>query len=292
MKNIYRLLTGCILFLSAYTCPAQLVFMQGSFLKSDSNSYVVLNDLGLEHHTVPVRFDNVFKFTGGAHARVSGSTDIWCSKIQLAKQSGTRVVLDQDVVIEQSILFSGGLLDLNNKIVSLQPAALLLDENESSHVVGFNGGIVSIQLNMDTPSGANPGNLGAVISSSEHLGAVTIKRGHKMQSGFSLDHSINRYYDIEFAGGKSSAAKLRFAYFNTELNGQQSAAVRVYKSHDHGMHWNVQPNPVSSSGPDSYNRWTFATPGKAEENDSKNTSVLRAWPNPASGYFYVQARGK
>lgn len=68
MKNIFRLLAGCTFFI-AYSCQAQLVLTPGSVLKSDSSCYVVMNDLGIQHHSSSGRFDNVFKFMGSANVK-------------------------------------------------------------------------------------------------------------------------------------------------------------------------------------------------------------------------------
>jgi len=300
MKNIFWLLAGWAL-LSAHSCPAQLVTMPGSFIKTDTNSFVVLNDLGIENHTTGAEFDNVFKFTGSTDTRLSGSNRILFSKIILEKQANAKLLLDQDIDIERSILFSGGLVDLNKRVINLGADASLLNESKSSRITGTNGGYVSIHINLDRPIVVNPGNLGAMISSSDRMGFVTIKRGHKIQSGFSMDESIQRYYDIEFANNNLNHASLSFSYFDAELNGQDENMIKVFKSDDRGIHWNMQANAIRNMVPDfeekanmnTIYRWTLA----AEDNfTTKKTldraSVLRAWPNPASDYFFVRVEAE
>lgn len=208
------------------------------------------------------------------------------------------MILEQDLDIERTIEFSGGLLDLNNEVVSLQPKASLLNESESSRVIGNIGGYVSIKMNLDRSFEANPGNLGAILSSALPLGTVTLKRGHKIQTGFTTDASIQRYFDIEFENDQNPHVQLRFNYVEQELNGKEPNALTVYKSEDRGMHWNMQANAVRNVVPDfstkdqtvTINRWTLAAADRSKVANSINKSgELRTWPNPASGFFYVQA---
>jgi hypothetical protein len=294
MKNIFRLLTGWVL-LSAHSCPAQLVTMQGSFIRSDTTSFVVLNDLGLENRATVAQFDNVFKFTGGTNIKLSGSNGISFSKIILEKKDNGKLLLDQDIDIKQSILFSGGLIDLNNRILNLQPGGLLLNENKSSRITGTHGGFVSIHMDKVPSPAVDPGNLGAIITSAGNIGPVTIKRGHKMQSGFSMEQSIQRYYDIEFANNELDQVGIRFEYFDAELNGQHENNIKIYESDDYGIHWNMQANAIRNAVPDfgakgkANYRWTLATPEQLKIESSSSAGILRTWPNPAGNYFYVQA---
>jgi hypothetical protein len=299
MKNIFTALTGCALVV-AHAGSAQLITTKGSFIKSDTNSFIVLNDLGFANQIAQARFDNVFKFTGGTDVRLAGTNRIWFNKIILEKQDNAKVLLDQDLDISHSMLFSGGLMDLNNREIQLQPEAVFLNENKSSRITGTHGGFVSIQANAGSSLTVNPGNLGAIVNSSEPIGTITIKRGHKTQSGFSLDESIQRYYDIEFANNNLDRVAVRFNYFDAELNGQDENRIRVYQSPDRGIHWSMQENGVqhtlsyikSKGNTDSPNRFTLASPGLfTNQKVSLSTAALRTWPNPASAYFYVQVDG-
>jgi Secretion system C-terminal sorting domain len=177
---------------------------------------------------------------------------------------------------------------------------MLLNESKSSRITGAHGGFVSIQLNAGASQVVNPGRLGAILSASEPMGTITIKRGHKMQSGFSLDESIERYYDIEFANNKLDHVAVRFNYFDVELNGQNEQAIKVYQSQDRGIHWKLQGKAFQNAAADielkekanAISRWTLATPDALTNRKSlPSTAVLRTWPNPAGSYFYVQVEG-
>ena len=190
-------------------------------------------------------------------------------------------------------------MDLNNRQIHLQPEGVLLNESKSSRITGTHGGFISIQMNSGSSAAVNPGNLGAILSSTEPIGVISIKRGHKTQSGFSMDESIERYYDIEFANNDLDRVGVRFNYFDAELNGQDQKSIRLYQSQDRGIHWSTQQRlqntvrDIELAGKaHSPNRLTLASPDQfTNQKLSLSTATLRSWPNPASSYFYVQVDG-
>jgi hypothetical protein len=293
MKNICGLLAAGLLLLT-HSSNGQLVIMPGSFVTADTTSAIVLNNIGVANHAAASKFDNVFRLTGDAEIGLGGSEPMRFNKIVLEKSANSKLVLTQDITLEKSLLFNAGMIDLNGRTIKLEPQATLVNENKSSRITGPRGGFVSIQANIAS-SAANPGNLGATITSSGVIGDVTIKRGHKAQSGISMDQSIERYYDIEFANKNLSQARLSFDHFDVELNGQEEARIKVYKSDDQGFHWreqnaNNRMQDVELTGKTSTSeRWTLATPDELSTEKGSPTGVLRTWPNPATNYFYVQA---
>jgi hypothetical protein len=299
MKNIFTLLTGCAL-VAAHVTSAQLITTPGSFIKGDTNSFIVLNDLGITNQTAEARFENIFKFTGSRDVRLIGTDRMKINKMIVERQANAKVLLDQDLDINRSIVFSGGLIDLNGREIHLQPEAMLVNETQSSRITGSHGGFVSITVSPSSSSTVNPGNLGVVFNSYQPIGIVTIKRGHKAQFGFSMDESIERYYDIEFANNKLDHVAVRFNYFGVELNGQNEQAIKVYQSQDRGIRWKLQEKAVQNAAADidlkekanATSRWTLATPDALTNRKSlPSTAILRTWPNPAGSYFYVQVEG-
>jgi hypothetical protein len=292
MKHICALLAAGLLLLT-HSSNGQLVTMPGSFVTADTTSTIVLNNIGVTNHAAAGKFENVFRLTGDGEIRFGGSEPMRFNKIVLEKSNNSKLVLTQDITLEKSLLFNAGIIDLNGRTIKLEPQAILLNENRSSRITGPRGGFVSIDVNV-TSSAANPGNLGATISSSGAIGDVTVKRGHKAQSGISMDQSIERYYDIEFANKNLSQARLSFDHFDVELNGQEETRIKVYKSDDQGFHWREQNDDnrmqdVELTGKtNTSQRWTLATPDELST-EKASSRVLRTWPNPATNYFYVQA---
>jgi Secretion system C-terminal sorting domain len=295
MKNIFRLLAVtmfiCEISARAYS---QLTTMPGSFITADTSSTIVLNNTGLVNHAAGASFKNAFKFSGDADGRLSGSEPIRFNRIILDKSPNARLILNQDIIVDKSLSFYGGTIDLNNKTIHLESTATLINESATSRIIGPQGGVVSIQVNVAS-SVANPGNLGAIIKASQYIGDVTIKRGHKSQSGISMDESIERYYEIEFANNQPNHVRLSFDHFNSELNGQEEARIRIYKSDDKGFHWSKQNTNGAMQGVEltgmanTCQRWTLATPDELSVEKASSTGVLRTWPNPAMNYFYVLA---
>ena len=293
MKHICGLLAAGLLLLT-HSSNGQLVIMPGSFVTADTTSTIVLNNIGVANHAAVGKFNNVFRLTGDAEIGLGGSEPIRFNKIVLEKNANSKLVLTQDITLEKSLLFKAGMIDLNGRTIKLEPQATLVNENKSSRIIGPRGGFVSIQANIAS-SAANPGNLGATITSPGVIGDVTIKRGHKAQSGISMNQSIERYYDIEFANRNLSKARLSFDHFDVELNGQEETRTKVYKSDDQGFHWREQSvnnrvQDVELTGKtNTSERWTLATPDDFGTEKGSSTGVLRTWPNPARNYFYVQA---
>lgn len=180
---------------------------------------------------------------------------------------GAIAFLGSNVNIGNQVSMINGLLDLNNHNILLSPTGKINGETETSRVTGVNGGEIMITLNLNAPNGVNPGNLGALIVSAADLGAVTIKRGHKMQTGTGMTSSINRYFDVSPANNTNLGATLRINYFDAELNQQNENSMIMFRSTDNGANWANQSitsrdagfNYVEKSGIPSFSRWTLSS---------------------------------
>ena len=139
-------------------------------------------------------------------------------------------------------------------------------ESETSRLIGFAGGYIQIINTLNAPSSANPGNLGAIITSPQNLGSTTIRRGEQSQAnGGGAGSSILRYYDISPATNSGLNATLRFSYFNAELNGLDENTLVLWRSPDN-ISWSNQgfttrntiTNYVEKTGIDAFSRWTLS----------------------------------
>src|SRR5581483_2431126 len=112
-------------------------------------------------------------------------------------KTGASLLLQNHLTINHQLLFTSGLLNLNNYHITLGAAAALSGESETSRITGTTGGYVQITSNLNAPSAINPGNLGAIITSAQNLGSTVIRRGHISQvNGGGMGNSVFRYYDI------------------------------------------------------------------------------------------------
>ncbi len=268
MKKIFLFFLAICL---VHLLPAQLSIQNGTYWKVSGNTYTVLNDVDLVNNGNLIMDDGFFKFTGNKNTSISGNQLTKFTDIILEKDVVNKVMLQRNINIENRLTFVSGLFDLNNFDVALAGTGFLVGENENSRVIGANGGKIKIDVNLSAPSSANPGNLGAIISSSQNLGTVIIQRGHQSQTnGAGGGNSILRYYDIIPANNTALNATLRFHYLNAELNGLAENNLVLWKSINN-TNWtnegytsrDMTTNYVEKTGIPGFSRWTLSSVGNA-----------------------------
>ena len=217
---------------------AQLNVGSAAHWVTTGNATTVLSDINLVNNGAIAAGTGSFKFTGIQNATISGSSMPSFYIVEMAKTNNAKLLLNRNINVVSSIIFISGQLDLNGNNVLLTTGANVSGETESNHITGMNGGFVEITQNLNSPNGSNPGNLGAFITSTADLGAVTIRRGHTVQNGTGLGNSINRYYDIIATNNNDLGATLRLKYLDAELNGQTETGLVIYQSANSGTDWN------------------------------------------------------
>jgi len=265
MKKIIYIFAACIISLSA---AAQLSIQSGATLYLSGNAQIVLQDINLVNDgTITVAANGRFSFTGSANSQISGTQLLVFNELEIAKTGTNKLILQRAINVNDKIVFTSGLIDLNNNNINLGNAAFLETENENSHVIGANGGQLIFSTTLNGPASANPANLGAIITSSQNLGAVTISRGHKSQiNGFGNGNSVLRYYDINPTNNTGLSATLRFQYFDAELNGLTENSLLFWKS-SNNISWTLQgfnsrdvtANYVEITGINDFSRWTLSS---------------------------------
>jgi hypothetical protein len=205
------------------------------------------------------------------------------------------VALQQNINVVGQVNLTSGFLDLTNSVLNLGTTGTVNGETEASRIFTLSNGYVQVVNTLNAPVAANPGNLGAIITSAKNLGSVTIKRGHIAQTNVSgTTPGILRYYDILPANDNGLKATLRFQYFDAELNGLNEATLELWKQDKKG--WtsvgyssrNATLNYVEKTGISALSRWTLSTgtssalisrQAAAKEN-SEIKNQLSVWPNP------------
>ncbi|MBK8496568.1 MAG: hypothetical protein IPL50_17395 [Chitinophagaceae bacterium] len=155
----------------------------------------------------------------------------------MAKTGNNTVTLTNNIDVSEKVIFSSGLLHLNKYDLTLADTAFLENESESSRITGISGGEVIITLPLNAPAGYNPGNIGALITSTSNLRTVVIRRGHQVQAGSGMAGSIERSCDISPSNNTALDATFRFYYFDAEMNGQSEILLKMFRSTNGGANW-------------------------------------------------------
>jgi hypothetical protein len=302
MKNTFLilLLVACVMRSSA---QGTLQVTSGANIKMANNAFIIFDNMNVVNNGsfVQVIGNGTAKFTGNADVNISGSSIATFDKLNIAKTISKKVTLQQNVNVVGQVNFTSGLLDLTNSVLNLGTTGTVNGETETSRIFATGNGYVQVINLLNAPVSANPGNLGAIITSTKNLGSVTIKRGHIAQlnvSGFTP--GILRYYDILPAIDNGLKATLRFQYFDAELNGLNETTLELWKQDKKS--WtnvgyssrNATLNYVEKTGISALSRWTLSTgtstsPLKAVNNiytyetikeNSEIKNQLSVWPNP------------
>ncbi len=301
--NKNYLLIIVILCFYATQLQAQLQVANGTTFKFEGNATLVLQDMSLVNNGNFNQTAGTVRFTGTSNNTISGTQPTKIHVLQLAKTGNTELQLQHTLSINTLVSFTSGLLNLNNNNLELEPAALLSGETETTRIVGPNGGYVQIVVPLNAPSSANPGNLGAVITSAQNMGTVTVRRGHNAQNISVVSRqSVNRYYDITPTTNTSLNATLRFNYFNAELNGRNEALLSLWRSNDNVV-WtgaafssrDVTNNFVQQTGIASFSRWTLTDidfPTNVFDLTAAGAPAIKVWPNPTVELLNISVRVK
>ncbi len=266
MKNyLLLLITG----IASNLTFGQLRINPGVQWVNDGAAVIVLNNIDLINDGTITAGGSIVKFTGNLNNMIGGSAATSFHELEMAKASSNKVTLSNNITVGNRVVFTSGLLDLNQHDLTLASIAYLANESENSRVTGINGGEIIITLPLNGPIASNPGNLGAVITSASNLGSVTLKRGHAGQSGSGMTSSIQRYFNISPANNTALGATFRYYYFDAEMNSQSENVMEMYRSTDAGTSWanqsfssrNTTQNFVEKTGINSFSRWALSSSG-------------------------------
>lgn len=269
MKQYFFLLASCFFCASALS---QLKVQNAALFYLSGDAKVTLKDISLVNDgTITVAANGRFVFTGSSDMQISGSQLIAFNELEIANSVVKKLILQRAIDVNGKIIFTSGIIDLNNNNINLGVAAFLENESETSRVIGANGGQIIFSNTLNAPISANPANLGAIISSSQNLGIVTIRRGHQVQvNSWGGGNSIFRYYEIIPQNNVALNATLRFRYFDTELNSLAENNLTLWKSANN-INWALQgfstrdpaSNYVEKTAINDFSRWTLSTPDNA-----------------------------
>lgn len=220
-----------------YAMSAQLTITPGAQFSITGNMQLVLENSDFINNGTFTTGNSRVILSGDNISSISGNQPVQFYELEVNKKNTASVVLEREVGITQRLLFSSGFLLLNRFNVDLGTTGHLDGENETRRVYGPSGGEVLFNVNLNSPTNSNPGNLGVFITSDKDLGNVTIRRGHQSQvNNPGTGNSILRYYAIIPANNTNLNARLRFTYFNQELNGVDENSLVLFESQD-AINW-------------------------------------------------------
>ncbi len=247
---------------------ANMHIASGTTIKLTSGVVVNLNNTNLivDGTLQQTAGDGTYMFTGNLATSISGSSLPVFDKLVVATATANTLSLQHDINVISQVGFTSGLLDLNGNNLNLGSTGLLMGESESSRVIGPSGGKVFATATLNAPSLVNPGNLGAIITSSGDLGITAISRGHQSQAIGGTGASIFRYFDITPTNDANLNAGLRQQYFDAELNGFDPNSLQVWSSPDN-INWtnlgftdrDTTLHYVDLTGINSFSRWTLSS---------------------------------
>ncbi|QNA43211.1 T9SS type A sorting domain-containing protein [Lacibacter sediminis] len=240
----------------------------GTTVKSNKSVYLVSSKMNiLTNGTLQLDQNaGTLKLTGNTDDSIAGNGTVILNRLQISKNSGTKVNLQKNISVSSECVFATGNLNLDNYEIDLGNNGALINESEINRAYTNGTGKIKSTVILNSPSGINPGNLGAVITSGANFGSTTISRGHKAQQNvFGTGNSIQRYYDIAPANNTNLNATLRLYYFDNELNGVPETGLSQWRSQNN-INWvfmcsntsNSFGNYVESGGISSMARWTLA----------------------------------
>jgi hypothetical protein len=260
-----------ILLLISANLSAQVTITPGALFHISGNEQVTFYNISLVNNGTFTAGNSTITFAGPANSTISGSQPVQFYRLEMNKLGGNTLVLQRNISVSDRILFTQGFISLGNSDVDLGTTGFLQNENENSRFTGNGSGAVIFTTTLNAPASANPANLGAIISSAQNLGSVTIRRGHDVQTNASGNgNSIRRHYDILPANTSNLNATLRMQYFDGELNSLDENALVFFKNDD-GTNWvpqgfsarNTASNWVEKTGINTFRSWTLSAAGNA-----------------------------
>ena len=270
MKKVTAILFTSILAITFLQAQNVLKVQSGAIIKTTGGALITLQNMNLDNDGTINQSsgEGKFLFTGAADNTISGLGTTLFDILEIGKTGAAKIALLQNIQVGSVITFTSGLIDLNNNNILLQPSCLLIGESETSRITGTTGGYIEISNSLNAPSAANPGNLGAVITSSQNMGSTIIRRGHQSQTnGYGNGNTIYRYYDITPTNNTALNTTLRLNYFDAELNSLNENTITLWKKigastwADQGFNTrNTSTNYVEKTGIPDFSKWSLTSP--------------------------------
>ncbi|MEO1513740.1 MAG: hypothetical protein AAFV95_01965 [Bacteroidota bacterium] len=231
-RNLFCLLSLIALLCGSYTAYGQTVLtIDGGQLVHSGRSTINLNN---------TQFINNGTYQGGEDAKVyitgdgtdeqsaiGGDSVTTFFQLEIFKSSNG-VQLQQNIMVDRELILEEGNLDLHGDTITFGPDGFIENESEDGRVVGPNGGVVQIMVDLNAPRNRAPGNMGLSISSDQNLGATLVQREH-MPVSLNDTVGIARTYKIFPTNNSNLGATVKLDYFEGELNGHSESELGIWR---------------------------------------------------------------
>ncbi len=257
-----RLLLACIFYVIAFVGFAQNELKNEQAVISTSGSIITLHNFELTNNGT-IRDSAATWYISGAEdtldSEIGGDSLSVINNLTVNKTTGDQVVqLKGDFEVLGTISLTSGSINLNQYDIELGENGRIESEDNNNRIFGYTGGTIFKDTSLNSPSSANPGNMGLVITSSSNLGATRVIRGHNTQyNADSSWNSINRWYDFVPTTNSSLNATLRFYYLDVEISPYFHADLDMWE--DPSGIWTQNAVPFNAANRDSANTWMQLT---------------------------------
>lgn len=233
---------------------AAAIYIQGNLENKNTGNFTnagVLHISGNLIHNGSVNLNaastGIFRFNGTSNQLISGSNTPNFYNLTIDKSAG-ECQLQTGITLSNLLTMTSGSMFLNNQQVDLLTTGSLANETSSNRLYDITSGTGTIKVvrTLNSPAAENPGNLGAIFTSSQNFGSTIVTRGHNAQFIVSAN-SINRHYTITPTLNSGLNATLRFTYFDNELNGQIESEQVQWHLPDGNTVWNKRGGTVNTS---------------------------------------------
>lgn len=228
-----KLFTTLLIFAVYGQLNAQVTIQAGAQFSTVGDVQITFDNISVTNNDPGSVFNfSIITCKGNTNTMLSGSGNWVIKKLIVDKGSGV-LQLGAPVQINNRVQFVTGQLDLNGQILTLATSALLENENELSRIIGPNGGVVQTTVNPGFPNMLNAGALGAVISSNQDPGSLTVKRWHNCEAGRT---AVHRFYEV-IPQNHVVDPTIRLHYFDAELNNIAEGGLSLYTRANAGSAW-------------------------------------------------------
>ncbi|MEO1628112.1 MAG: hypothetical protein AAFV25_23385, partial [Bacteroidota bacterium] len=307
---------GILLFGAASGYSQTKLTIEGGYMLQTANSTISLNNAQLinngtfrsEAGTVRVRGDG-----SDEQSAIGGDSVSVFHNLQIEK-SANGAQLQQNIQVNAELFFVNGHLDLHGDTITLGDNGSVEGEGPGRMLIGPNGGVIQMRLDLNAPQNDCPGNLGFCISSDQNLGSTLVQRSHVPQS-FNGANGIERCYRVLPSNNSDLMASISLGYLESELNGNTEADLGPWRQ-DSSFWYNpsfATPNAglnyVTVDSINFLSEWTLAdaapkvdvkaflqgaysTATQQMEDDLRSLNLLpRAEPYAGLGFGHVSSGG-
>ena len=254
------------------SAQAGFVIYPGTQLVKSGNPSLVLNNMSFINNGTFTPANGTVKITGTSSPTINGTNAT--SFYDLYAGSSAEVKLEQNITVQHELRMAG-MVNVQDRSVTMQTGALILDESETARLQAKAGttGHATLTTNINAPVvNYHPATLGVEFVNTPPLGITTITRYCTAFAGNGLNATvIQRYYNIQPVINIALNASVRFYYFDAELNGVDESTAVLWKSNDNGVSWlqiipdskDVNKNYLQKDHVDDFSLWTIGSPSGA-----------------------------